>query len=128
MSTYSIPYVVQQTPRGDRTLDLYSRLLADRIGYTRDELIGRNYRHFGTELEAEELFRAFNGVYVTGKPSRAVQAKIRRRGKEDRFVEISITLVRDDHRLSAHVDFVAEQFRLFLSQFGWSQIAPSTSS
>lgn len=29
----------------------------------------------------------------------------------------AITLVRDDHRLSAHVDFVAAQFRLFLHQF-----------
>jgi pimeloyl-ACP methyl ester carboxylesterase len=29
----------------------------------------------------------------------------------------AITLVRDDHRLSAHVDFVAAQFRLFLRQF-----------
>ena len=29
----------------------------------------------------------------------------------------AITLVRDDHRLSNHVEFVAEQFRLFLSRF-----------
>jgi len=29
----------------------------------------------------------------------------------------TITLLRDDHRLGAHVDFVAEQFRLFLAQF-----------
>jgi alpha/beta superfamily hydrolase len=29
----------------------------------------------------------------------------------------AITLVRDDHRLSAHVDFVAAQFLLFLGQF-----------
>jgi len=29
----------------------------------------------------------------------------------------SITLVRDDHRLGAHVDFIAEQFRTFLRQF-----------
>lgn len=29
----------------------------------------------------------------------------------------AITLVRDDHRLAAHVDFIAEQFRLFLRQF-----------
>ena len=35
----------------------------------------------------------------------------------------SITLVRDDHRLSAHVDFIAEQFRLFLKQFGAEQFA-----
>ena len=38
MSTYSIPYVVQQTPRGERTLDLYSRLLADRIVYLGTEI------------------------------------------------------------------------------------------
>ena len=29
----------------------------------------------------------------------------------------TITLVHDDHRLSNHVDFVAEQFRLFLTNF-----------
>lgn len=29
----------------------------------------------------------------------------------------AMTLVRDDHRLSAHVDFVAERFREFLRQF-----------
>ena len=29
----------------------------------------------------------------------------------------AITLVRDEHRLAAHVDFVAEQFRLFLGRF-----------
>ncbi|MDR7252789.1 ATP-dependent Clp protease protease subunit [Nocardioides sp. BE266] len=33
MSTYTIPYVVQQTPKGERTLDLYSRLLSERIVY-----------------------------------------------------------------------------------------------
>lgn len=29
----------------------------------------------------------------------------------------AITLLHDDHRLSNHVDFIAEQFRLFLGQF-----------
>ena len=29
----------------------------------------------------------------------------------------AVTLVRDDHRLSHHVDFVADQFRLFLGQY-----------
>jgi ATP-dependent Clp protease protease subunit len=38
MSTYSIPYVVQQTPRGERTLDLYSRLLSERIIYLGTEI------------------------------------------------------------------------------------------
>ena len=34
-----------------------------------------------------------------------------------RDVDDAITLLRDDHRLSHHVDFIAEQFRLFLGQF-----------
>lgn len=38
MSTYTIPYVVQQTPRGERTVDLYSRLLSERIIYLGTEL------------------------------------------------------------------------------------------
>lgn len=33
MSTYPIPYVTSRTPQGERTLDIYSRLLADRIVY-----------------------------------------------------------------------------------------------
>ena len=31
MSTYYIPYVIEQTPRGERSYDIYSRLLKDRI-------------------------------------------------------------------------------------------------
>ena len=38
MSTYTIPYVVQQTPRGERTVDLYSRLLSERMVYLGTEL------------------------------------------------------------------------------------------
>ena len=33
MSSYTIPYVTTQTNRGERTVDVYSRLLADRIIY-----------------------------------------------------------------------------------------------
>jgi ATP-dependent Clp protease protease subunit len=33
MSSYPIPYVTTQTNRGERTVDVYSRLLADRIIY-----------------------------------------------------------------------------------------------
>ncbi len=38
MSSYTVPYVVQQTPRGERTVDLYSRMLADRIVYLGTEI------------------------------------------------------------------------------------------
>jgi ATP-dependent Clp protease, protease subunit len=38
MSSCTVPYVVQTTPRGERTIDLYSRLFADRIVYLGTEI------------------------------------------------------------------------------------------
>ena len=37
-SQYTIPYVTTRTPRGERTVDLYSRLLEDRIIYLGTEI------------------------------------------------------------------------------------------
>lgn len=38
MSTYTIPNVVSRTPRGDRVMDVYSRLLEERIVYLGTEI------------------------------------------------------------------------------------------
>jgi len=38
MASYPIPYVSTQTPRGERTVDVYSRLLAERIVYLGTEI------------------------------------------------------------------------------------------
>ncbi|WP_340538321.1 ClpP family protease [Nocardioides sp. GXZ039] len=38
MSSYTIPSVVERTPRGDRAVDIYSRLLTDRIVYLGTEI------------------------------------------------------------------------------------------
>jgi len=38
MTTYTIPYVVSRTPQGERTIDLYSRLLGERIVYLGTEI------------------------------------------------------------------------------------------
>ena len=38
MSTYTIPNVVEKTPRGERAVDIYSRLLTDRIIYIGTEI------------------------------------------------------------------------------------------
>ena len=43
MNAYMIPYVVEQTGKGERTYDIYSRLLLDRIvfisGEVNDEMV-----------------------------------------------------------------------------------------
>lgn len=38
MSTYMIPNVIERSPRGDRSLDVYSRLLSERIVYLGTEI------------------------------------------------------------------------------------------
>ncbi|HLT85022.1 MAG TPA: ATP-dependent Clp protease proteolytic subunit [Phototrophicaceae bacterium] len=38
MASYPVPYVTTQTPRGERTVDVYSRLLAERIVYLGTEI------------------------------------------------------------------------------------------
>ncbi len=38
MASYPIPYVTTRTPRGERTVDVYSRLLAERIVYLGTEI------------------------------------------------------------------------------------------
>ena len=38
MSTYTIPNVVEKTPPGERAVDIYSRLLSDRIVYIGTEI------------------------------------------------------------------------------------------
>ncbi|GAB08812.1 ATP-dependent Clp protease proteolytic subunit [Gordonia araii NBRC 100433] len=38
MSNYTIPYVTERTPNGERSLDVYSRLLSDRIVYLGTEI------------------------------------------------------------------------------------------
>jgi ATP-dependent Clp protease, protease subunit len=38
MSSYTVPYVTTRTPRGERTVDLFSRLLEDRVVYLGTEI------------------------------------------------------------------------------------------
>ena len=38
MNSYMIPYVVEQSGRGERTYDIYSRLLLDRIVFVSGEV------------------------------------------------------------------------------------------
>ena len=50
MSSYTIPYVTTRTNAGERTVDIYSRLLADRIIYLGtgiDDLPWHGWSHSG---------------------------------------------------------------------------------
>lgn len=64
-------------------------------GFEKEELIGKNNREYTDEENAKKLFDAFNKVYKTGKPIRALEWEMITKNKDKRYIENSITLVKD---------------------------------
>ncbi len=65
-------------------------------GYSRDELIGMNYRNFQQDGGTEQTYQAFNKVYKTGIPMKAYDFEIRGKDGKQIYVETSIALKNDD--------------------------------
>jgi PAS domain S-box-containing protein len=65
------------------------------LGYSREELIGMNYRQYTDEKTAMELFRDYNRLYRTGEPIKLLEiGRIGKDGKKS-FAEISTSVIRD---------------------------------
>ncbi len=64
------------------------------VGYSREELMGTNYRKFTAPQDAGRVFRAFNSVYVSHKPSREFEWQIIRRDAQIRHLEASVSIVK----------------------------------
>ncbi|MBT8368727.1 MAG: PAS domain S-box protein, partial [Deltaproteobacteria bacterium] len=64
------------------------------IGYSREKLIGTNYRKFTDPHDASKVFRAFNNVYVSHKPSKEFEWQIIRDDGEKRHLEASVSLIK----------------------------------
>lgn len=71
--------------------DATSRIL----GWLRSELPGMNVRKYTNRDTAKKLFQAFKEVYRTGKPCKAIEFEIIRKDRKRRYIEMSISLVRD---------------------------------
>jgi len=65
------------------------------LGYNRDELMGMNNRQYTDEENAQKLYRAFNKVYTTGRPTKQFDWKIIRKDGSQRYVEASVSLIKD---------------------------------
>ena len=65
------------------------------FGYSREELIGMNYRQYTDEKTATDLFRHYNRLYRTGEPVKLLE--IERIGKDGKrsFAEVSTSVIRD---------------------------------
>ena len=64
-------------------------------GYTRDELIGMNYRVYTEEKNAKLVFQIYNKVYETGQPVKGYGWEIVRKDGAKTEIETSLVLMKD---------------------------------
>ena len=79
--------------RGNITFynDATSRIL----GWLRSELPGMNLRQYTSRDTEQRLIKTFREVYRTGKPCKAIEFEIIRKDRKKRYIEMSISLVRN---------------------------------
>jgi diguanylate cyclase (GGDEF)-like protein/PAS domain S-box-containing protein len=70
---------------------------SDRLGYSRDELLGKNYRFTTATDDLGNILAAFNEVYTTGIPNKCFINKSICRDGSIVIVESSIGLLRNEH-------------------------------
>jgi PAS domain S-box-containing protein len=65
------------------------------LGYTREELIGMNYRQLSPETIAQKIYNSFNDSYKTGKPIKLMNQEITRKDGTKLIAEVSASLMKD---------------------------------
>ena len=59
------------------------------LGYSREELIGANFRGQMVKEESDIVYKAFNNIYKTGKPEKAILYKFLRKAGTTGFAEVA---------------------------------------
>jgi PAS domain S-box-containing protein len=72
----------------------FNEALCEDQGYSRQELMGMNYRVYTSPEAAKRVYRFFNEIYRTGKPLYVVDHEIIRKDGTKRIIEMSISLLR----------------------------------
>lgn len=65
------------------------------LGYSKQELLGMNSRQYTDQENAKVLFRAFNKVYKTGRPTKGFDWQLIRKDGTKRYIEASVSLLKD---------------------------------
>ena len=66
------------------------------LGYSPEALRGLNNRKFMSEETAKTAYETFNRVYSTGEPTKVFGWELLRKDGQKRYVETSVSLVRDE--------------------------------
>jgi len=73
----------------------FNNSFVDMIGYSREELLGQNYKKFMDDQTALQTFKGFNYVYETEKSLNDLQFEITRKNGEKRVNQSSVYLIYD---------------------------------
>ena len=76
-------------------LVFFNEALKKILGYSSDEMMGMNNRQYMSEKTAKIVYETFNEVYRSGKPTKAVDWELIRKDGEKRYLETSVSSVRD---------------------------------
>ena len=76
-------------------LTFFNDSLRRHLKYSRDELMGMNNRQFTSEDHVDRVYQTFNSVYQTGKPATAFDWEMIAKDGSKKFVELSVSLMRD---------------------------------
>jgi diguanylate cyclase (GGDEF)-like protein/PAS domain S-box-containing protein len=66
------------------------------MGYSKEELIGMNYKTFACQEDIDVIFRDFNRVFRTGETMKGLSYKFVDRNGKIGFEELSVSAIKDD--------------------------------
>jgi two-component system sensor histidine kinase/response regulator len=75
-------------------LTFFNKSFCRILGYSEDELVGRNLREFSDEEDAKEAYDGFNKVFTTGVHAEGFVWGMKRKDGSKRYAESSISLIR----------------------------------
>jgi diguanylate cyclase (GGDEF)-like protein/PAS domain S-box-containing protein len=93
--------ILEDTHEGYFEIDLAGNFtflndeVCTRLGYSREELIGKNYRLYTDPKTMEKVFQAYNELYRTGEPIKGLDGKVFRKNGTEIIHEVSASLIRD---------------------------------
>jgi len=80
-------------------LTFFNDSLCRILGYSSDELMGKNNREYTDDKNAKKIFKVFNEVYRTGIPTRAFDWELIRKDGSKCFIETVVSLITDSDNL-----------------------------
>jgi len=73
----------------------FNEALSRLLGYSKEEMMGMNYRQYTDPETSREVFKIFHKTYQTGEPAKEFDWLISRKDKTRRYVEANIYLKKD---------------------------------